>query len=77
MATIDINITIPDDKVDNAKNDFCAYHGFVQNGETRNQFIKRKMREYFKNSIKAYRATISAESARSATITEVEAIEMT
>jgi len=83
-----LEVNIPDDKVTGVLADFVHYHGYqdkistivdneevqVDNPQTKAQFAKTKVAEFIKNSVKSYRANISAEEARIAKIEEVEAI---
>lgn len=47
-----ISITIPDNVAARVRDEFCEWHGFVQNGETKQQFVQRKLREYVKESVR-------------------------
>ena len=78
MATLQVSFTTADDKVDGIKDDFCAQYGYKAtidgqpNPETKNQFIKRKIGEFIKESVKAYRTYAAAESARTTAISNAE-----
>lgn len=47
-----ISITIPDNVVPRVRDGFCEWHGFIQNGETKLEFVQRKLREYIKESVR-------------------------
>lgn len=85
MATLQLNLTVPDAQATAILNDFCAYHGYqatlvdengveTANPQTRALFAKAKVAEFVKNSVKSYRANAEAELARQAQIAEVDAI---
>lgn len=66
-------------KAQTALDDFCAYHGYLAtltngepNPETKTQFKQRMVIKFFKESIKAYRATTAAEVARQSAVDLVE-----
>ena len=85
MATLNLNVTVPDAQATDILNDFCVYQGYksiikddqgneIPNPQTKAQFAKAVIANFVKESIKSYRANASAEIARLAKITEVEAI---
>jgi len=86
MATINLVFTIPDNRIINVRNDFCSYHGWtatipdpdnegqtINNPESQGAFIKRKIGEYVKDSVRAKRAKDSSETARLSSITDTDA----
>lgn len=78
MATLSISWTIDDDKVAGIKNDFAAYHKYQAtidgqpNPESQNAFIKRKIGEFIKESVTAYRVTSQTEAARQTAISDAD-----
>jgi len=87
MAILKFEITVPDDKATDILSDFCAYHGYqekvedpkdpdklIDNPVTKVDFAKSKIASFIKESVKAKLANESAETARSATISMVDAI---
>ena len=77
MAQITINVA--DEHIARVRQAFCAYHGYqdklpdgTDNPETRIQFMKRKIKEYVKNSVTAHEADAAALAARQQVILDVE-----
>lgn len=85
MATLNLSLTVSDDKATEILADFVHYHGYQDtienedgttspNPQTKIAFAKAKIASFVKESIKAYRANATAETARVASIKEVELI---
>lgn len=80
MATLSVSWTIADDKAAGVRDDFAAYHGYQAliegkaNPESQGAFIKRKLGEFIKESVKAYRATQAAQTARITSVSDTDAI---
>lgn len=77
MATL--SITIPNAVATRVQDSFCAAHGYQAtlpdgsaNPETKQQFLKRKVVEFIRDSVKAAEATAAAETARQAALTDVD-----
>lgn len=84
MATLAISFTVPDAHATQIRNDFCDYHGYkvnipdpanpgqtIPNPQSRTDFIKQKVGEFIKDSVRAFRANADAETARNAALNTV------
>lgn len=87
---LNLSLTLPDTQAKRVKDSFAACHGWtatifspetpdisakeIPNPETQGVFLKRKVIEFIKESVKAYEANQSAETARKAKIAEVDTI---
>jgi len=82
--TIDLTINVPSI---NEVNDFVDYHGWtakitdpkdetkqIDNPVTKAVFAKKKIADFVKESIKAYRANAAQDTARTTVISAVEAL---
>jgi hypothetical protein len=89
MASLSLSLTVPDEVATEVLADFVHYHGYtdtisapteenpeatIPNPQTKIAFAKAKLALFIKESIKSYRANATADAARQASITEVEAI---
>jgi hypothetical protein len=90
LATLNLTITVPDAHAARIKNSFCAYHGWtatiqdpafpgditkrIPNPVTQVAFIKSKVAQFLKDSVKAYEVNVDSDAARIARITEVEGL---
>lgn len=67
MATL--SISIPDDQAARVRNSFCAQYGYQEtingepNPETKAQFMKQKIIQFVKESIKAHERQAASETA--------------
>ena len=78
MATINLTITVPDEHAAAILNDFCTYHGYVDNSPlTKLQFAKSVIAKFVKKSVREQRSIAAAEAARAAKIAEVEGLVIT
>lgn len=78
MATINLTITVPDAHAADILNDFCVYHGYVENSPlTKAQFARSVIAKFVKKSIREQRSIAAAEAARAAQIAEVEGLVIT
>jgi hypothetical protein len=75
MSVLNFSITVPDAQATAILGDFCASHNFVQNGETKTAFAKRKIIEYIKESIKMYRTITEMEAIKTQTEQQIATIE--
>ena len=90
MATLNVNLTVPDAQATAILNDFCEYHGYqeeiadpegaegdmIDNPQTKVAFTKAKVAEFVKNSVKSLRANREADLARDEQIAEVDLIDI-
>lgn len=81
---MDITITIPDNMVTRVIDGVAGQNNYqetvqdddgyeIPNPETKGQFVKRMVRQYLKENVKAWEANQAASSARIAAIAAVEA----
>ena len=84
MATLNISFTVPDAEAVRIRQDFAEYHGWrstipdpddpektIANPENQVAFVKRKIGDFIKESVKAQRANAASEAARAAAVTAV------
>jgi len=82
-----LSITIPDSVTNRVRDGFCAYHNYqpfikiingqgveetIPNPQTKIAFVKSKIKEYIKESVKSYEAELASTTAKAQAIQNVE-----
>lgn len=78
MATLSLNVTVPDDKAQEVLDAYAKQYGYdPASGLTKAQFIKQGVIEHIRAAYLAQKLIVSQQAARVATQNEVNDVPMT
>jgi hypothetical protein len=78
MATLNLSITVPDDKAQEILDAYATHHGYdPASGLTKAQFMKQGVIEHIRVAYLAEKLKVSQQAARVSTQQEVNSVSMT
>jgi hypothetical protein len=78
MATLSLNITVPDNKAQEILDAYAAQYGYdAAGGLTKAQFLKQGVIEHIRQAYLAQKLLVSQQAARVATQNEINSVPMT
>lgn len=78
MATLNLTLTVPDDKAQEILDAFAAQHGYdSESGLTKLQFLKRGVIEFVRNAYATQKVRSAEQAVRAATLAEVNSVSIT